>query len=74
MKKSEHLIQYEKGIKKMNSLILNAKKERDTKGYRENLGYDSENKLRNYLETLEQLVYSEVRDIIQSFYKNCEGI
>lgn len=38
-----------KAYKKADSLINRAIKERDTKGYRENLGYDSLNKLLDYV-------------------------
>ncbi len=42
---------YTKVLKKINTLINKAKRERDSKGYRENLGYDSQRVGRLYERT-----------------------
>ena len=64
---------FQRGINKVNILIENAKKERDSKGYRENLGYDSEGKLRDYMETL-GLAYQDEYRVVNYFYSECEKI
>jgi len=69
----EHKTDYKKGIKYADKLIRKAIKERDKKGYRENLGYDSENELKNYLETL-NLNYFEECKILDYFERKCDRI
>jgi len=54
-------------------LVEKAKKEKDTRGYRENLGYDSENKLRNY-SLFQDLSYVEQCNVITYFYRLCDKI
>lgn len=39
-----------KAYKFVDKLITKAEKEKDKKGYRENLGYDAQNKVEEYLE------------------------
>jgi len=62
-----------KGLRKIDRLINKAKRERDKKGYRENLGYDSQRELEDYLSTL-NLSYGEKTRLIALFYDRCEGI
>lgn len=62
-----------KALRKINTLINRAKRERDKKGYRENLGYDSQGKLEDYLETLD-LSYSEKANLSRSFLDKCNQI
>ena len=57
----------------MRKLIRKAEMERDTKGYRENLGYDSENKLDNFMVEL-NLDYQQTCDIRTRFYVCCDAI
>lgn len=54
-------------------LVKKAEKERDTKGYRENLGYDQARKLDAYLGKLD-LTYSEEAQITKVFFKQCDNI
>ncbi len=62
-----------KARNKVDSLVKIAKKERDKKGYRENLGYDSIYKLEDYLETL-SLSYSEKAEVTTYFHAQCDEI
>ena len=62
-----------KGMRYAASLIDKAKKERDTKGYRENLGYDSYNKLRSKLSNLD-LSYATQSRILTWFNTECDKI
>lgn len=66
--------QYNQAIKKCNALTNKAKQERDTLGYRENLGYDSENKLYDFVEGLDALTYQDKTQIYKNFYKICDNI
>lgn len=59
--------------KKIDQLISRAKKERDKQGYRENLGYENQRILEEFLETL-NLSYLEKADLIQLFYRKCDEI
>lgn len=62
-----------KAIGKIDSLVNKAKKERDHKGYRENLGYDQQNKFEDYLSTLD-LTYQQRAKLIGHFYAKCGEI
>ena len=64
---------YQKGQRKIRSLIKRAIRERDTDGYRENLGYDQQNELANYLNGL-GLTYPEHARLIQEFCIRCDKI
>ena len=54
-------------------LIKLAKKERDTKGYRENLGYDSDHKLEDFLNKF-NFTYQQRFAIMKQFYMDCRSI
>jgi hypothetical protein len=60
-------------LKYARKLVEKARKERDTKGYRENLGYDQDNKLRNRINKM-NLSYGEQAAIMTEFYKLCDNI
>ena len=62
-----------KALRKIDRFINKAKKERDKKGYRENLGYDSQRELEDYLNILD-LSYGEKARLITLFYRRCEEI
>jgi len=64
---------YAKALKKINILINKAKRERDSKGYRENLGYNSHLKLEDYMSAL-SLSYQEETELKKIFYKQCDEI
>jgi len=64
---------YTKALKKINALINKAKRERDSKGYRENLGYDSQGELEDYMDGL-NLSYQEKAELIKIFYQHCDEI
>ena len=64
---------YTKALKKINTLINKAKRERDSKGYRENLGYDSQRELEDYMSGL-NLSYQEEAELIKIFYQHCDEI
>ena len=64
---------YTKALKKINALINKAKRERDSKGYRENLGYDSQGELEDYMSKL-NLSYQEEAELIKTFYRHCDEI
>jgi len=49
-----------------------AKKERDEKGYRENLCYDSQIELEEFIGNLD-LTYQEKANIIYAFFSHCEN-
>lgn len=68
-----HQKEYNRGLKKMDSLILKAIRIRDTKGYHENLGYEFSNKLSDYLGTL-NLSYQEEADILSKWFNACDNI
>jgi len=63
-----------KADRKAMTLIRQAKAERDAKGYRENLGYDAQNKLEAFMDTLPALQYRDRAEIIAHFYRACESI
>lgn len=67
------LSDFQKAERKIKQLIDRAKRERDRKGYRENLGYDSQRKLEEFLQTL-NLSYSDEARLIELFYKECDKI
>ncbi len=54
-------------------VITKAERERDRKGYRENLGYDSVHVVEDYLKTLD-LSYSEYCALKQEFSIQCDAI
>ena len=62
---------YAKVLKKINTLINKAKGEKNSKGYRENLGYHSQLELENYMKTL-NLSYQERAKLIKMFYEYCD--
>jgi len=64
---------YTKALKKINTLINKAKRERDSKGYRENLGYDSHLELEDYMSEL-NLPWQERTELKKIFYKQCDEI
>lgn len=64
---------FQKAEKKIKQLVDRAKRERDRKGYRENLGYDSRGKLEEFLHTL-NLSYSDEARLFELFYAECEKI
>ena len=58
---------------KIKAIANKAIHERDTKGYRENLGYDQQPHFEDYLNRLD-LTYPEHAQLIQEFYVACEAI
>lgn len=62
-----------KAKRKVDYLISKAKKERDEKGYRENLGYDLIHVLEDYLSKL-GLHYVDNAGITEYFYSECDKI
>ena len=64
---------FEKGISKARSLVRSAELRRDRSGYHENLGYEDQHILENYLDSL-KLTYQEHCQIITDFYKGCGAI
>jgi hypothetical protein len=64
---------FEKGIKKADQLIDKAIKYRDRYGYRENLGFDQDIKLRSFLSKL-NLHYQEECEVMDHFYNRAKQI
>ncbi len=64
---------YRTVLRKINTLINKAKGEKNNKGYRENLGYDSQLELENYMSTLD-LSYQEKAKLIKMFYEYCDEL
>jgi len=64
---------YARVLKKINTLINKAKGEKNNKGYRENLGYDSQLELENYMSTL-NLSNQEKAQLIKAFYEYCDEL
>lgn len=64
---------YAKALKKITTLINKARSEKESKGYRENLGYDSHRKLEDYMSGLD-LSYQEETELMKIFYKQCDEI
>jgi hypothetical protein len=64
---------YEKCKKFADSLIKKAENERDKKGYRENLGYDSVYKLEDKMSKLD-LNHKESSDLKVYFHEMCDKI
>lgn len=62
-----------KAYKIIDIAIRKAKKERDTKGYRENLGYDSWYKIEEKIGSL-NLSYQEECKVKDYFYSECDNI
>ena len=62
-----------KAYKIIDIAIRKAKKERDTKGYRENLGYDSWYKIEEKIGSL-NLSYQEKCKVKDYFYSECDNI
>ena len=69
-----HKFEYEKAIKFIDKIIKKAEQERDIKGYRENLGYDQDNKVIEYLEKLTLLTYPDKSELLSYFYNSCNSI
>ena len=63
----------QKGLRKIADLVDKAKREKTTKGPRENLGYDSIIELKSYLSQLD-LSYIEYSRLIKVFYHMCDKI
>lgn len=63
-----------KGMRFADKLIAKAKKERDKKGYRENLGYDSFNELSDYLDSVKYLDLHDRWKVESHFYNECDKI
>lgn len=61
---------YRKAVNKMYKLLEKSKEEYYNKGVRENLGYDQQSKLDDYMNTL-NLTYPERCLIISEFYFLC---
>ena len=66
---------FEKAKKYAMKLIQKAIKERDAKGYRENLGYDSDRKLREYI-CAQNLgtTYGDEHRLFDFFDQQCDKI
>ncbi len=62
-----------KAMKFADQLIKKAEQERDKKGYRENLGYDSERKLKDFISKLD-LTYSDKSKVLDYFIGKCDKI
>ena len=62
-----------KAIRYADKLIQKAKQEKDKKGYRENLGYEFDIKLKDFLSDL-SLPYRQEVKVMQYFYKQCDSI
>ena len=62
-----------KAYKIIDIAIRKAKKERDTKGYRENLGYDSWYKIEKKICSL-NFSYQEKCKVKDSFYLECDNL
>ncbi len=64
-------------LRKANSfigkIIAKAERERDRKGYRENLGYDSSRTVEDYLATLD-LSHVERSALMNGFFRKCDSI
>ena len=58
---------------KIKTIVNEAILERVRSGYRENLGYDQQSKLEEYLNGLD-LTYPEHAALIREFYKACDQI
>lgn len=69
-KLTERQKEYNKAMRKADFLITKAIEEKLQKGIRENLGYDSYNKLSDFMGKLEHLTYSDKAEI--SYYFNCQ--
>ena len=64
---------YQRGRRKVKRLIIRAIEERNTQGYRENLGYDQQPYLQGYLDSLD-LTYSQKANLISEFFEACDRI
>jgi len=62
-----------KAIKIVDRAILKAKQEKNTKGYRENLGYDQYPKVQEQIDKLD-LSYSENSEAMNYFNSQCDLI
>ena len=62
-----------KSIKFVDNLYKKAIKIRDTKGHRENLGYDQQPKLEDFMSKLE-MPYSDKADVITYFYSKMDSV
>lgn len=56
------------------TLISRAAKERDKKGYRENLGYDQKNKLSDKISELQTEYYQDYCNILDYFRRRCDSL
>jgi len=65
---------YHKAIKHADKLIAKAKRERDARGYRENLGYDSQRNLEAFMSKNHDMTYGEKCHIITYFNRQCDAI
>lgn len=64
---------YQKALLKIKSVIKEAKDERDTKGYRENLGYDQRPFILGWLDASD-LTYAERSKLLAQFDRLCDAI
>jgi len=64
---------YQKARRKIKAIIAEAAKERDTKGYRENLGYDQWPFFLGYLDALD-LTYPEKSKLLAEFDRQCDNL
>lgn len=64
---------YQRAQRKLASIIKKAARERDAKGYRENLGYDQGNKFQDYLNQLD-LTYSQHAALTREFDTACDKL
>ena len=62
-----------KARRKAQSLVEAAAHYRDNHGYRENLGFDSQRELEDYMSTLD-LSYSEATDVLKEFWADCSAL
>lgn len=63
-----------RGMRYAERLVRTAKRERDRRSYRENLGYDQEGKLTDFISTLPDLTYQDQGTILAAFYAECATI
>jgi len=66
--------EYRRAQLQIEAIIAKATEERDTKGYRENLGYDQLPYFQGYLSRLFGLTYSEKDQLVQAFCRACDNI
>lgn len=65
---------YNKAVKYADRLYKEAKTERDTKGYRECLGYDKRNKLQDKINELKLENYQACCDVLNYYERLCDSL